>query len=201
VTIEHAVLPIQSFKITSITGGVDVAYGVDPLVSDMIDHGTSGINLTQSNPTNQASVIAGSPNVIRFDTDDFYNDVETQASDRTYEFEIDMTNAIGATARILASSLGSTSGSFQLRSGGTFRLNSDQNTIHNFPTFVMTGGLKELRLVIEGSEARLYIDGMLESTIPTLTGTFTNLDRIGSNAQSLNSDLKSFKVFDSAVNP
>jgi len=198
ITVEHMALPTQSFKITSTTGGVDVAYGVDPLVSDMIDHGTSGVNLTQSNPSNQASVIAGSSNVIRFGSDDYYAGVEPQSGDFTYEWEIDMTNALGVGARLLS---GTTGRQFLKKSSNEFRMTSAEGNNNDFTGYSMTGGMKTLRLVKEGSEARLYENGVLKSTILSLTGTFGHWVNLGQSALSITSDLARFDVYSSAINP
>ena len=189
----------QSFQITDTVN--DVIYGINPAIEAWKDYGTSLTNLTQTNPAFQPSVVAGSPNVVRFDTNDYMDGVEPQAGDFTYEFDIDMTTALGLVARLLSDSASSTSTFFQKMSDNSFRLKSSTSANHNFPAYNITAGFKTLRLVKEGVELRLYENGVLVSTIATMTGSFNSADRLGHNSSSLQSDIANFKVYDSAINP
>ena len=136
--------------------------------------------------------------VIRFGSDDYYAGVEQQSGDFTYEWEIDMTNALGVGARLLS---GTTGRQFLKKGSNEFRMTSAEGNNNDFTGYSMTGGMKTLRLVKEGSEARLYENGVLKSTILSLTGTFGHWVNLGQSALSITSDLARFDVYSSAINP
>ena len=189
----------QSFKVDDPSN--DVLYGVDPLVAGFVDYGTLSQNLTQGNPTNQAELIEDvtpADNVARFGSDSYYDGVEPQAVDFTFEWTLDMTNALGVGASLLFSP---TQGRFTKGSNDTFTLRSEQASNKNFPNFVMTGGMKTIRLVKEGTDFRLYSDGILVDSLSSVTGTFSTMTRLGNSSAGMLSDLKTFKVYNSAENP
>ena len=79
-----------------------------------------------------------------------------------------------------------------------FRLISQESNNNDFSGYNETGGLKKYAFVKEGASAKLFVSGVLESTIGTLIGTFS-YDRLGRNSSSALSALNAFKVIDRAL--
>ena len=202
VVLEYVIQWTQSFKITDTVN--DVIYGIDPAVSEWVDYGTALTNVTQTNPSDQPSVFTGvtpADNYLIVDTNasQGFEDIITNASDFTCLFEMDMTSALGAFTVLLGDSLSGGQG-IQQRTSNILNMRSTEGNDNDFPAYTMTGGFKKYAIIKEGSTAKLYVSGSLESTIVTLVGTFTGLDSLFLNGSGGGSvKIKSFKQIDRAL--
>ena len=170
----------------------DVVYGIDPAVTTWIDKGTSSTNLTQTTVVTQADLVAGE---MVFDDNANYNGVEPQAGDWSYYFEIDMTSALGVDAHLISGN-----GNIKKFGSNNFRLEPSTGGAVVFSGYIITAGIKKLVFVREVDSVRLYENGVLVSTVSTVGKTFNGYTRLGlTSSQSMNSDLKAFKVLDRAL--
>ena len=157
----------------------------------------SGSTVSIDNVVITQTVANTTKNELVFDTTDYYDGIETQAGDFTYYFEMDTSLALGIASRYVSSTSSGNSSLIKKASDG-FRLISQESNNNDFSGYNETGGLKKYAFVKEGASAKLFVSGVLESTIGTLIGTFS-YDRLGRNSSSALSALKAFKVIDRAL--
>ena len=202
VTVEHVAIIAwtQSFQITDTVN--DVIYGIDPAIEAWKDYGTSGVNITQTNPSNQPSVVTGATPADNYlsvgsDADKGFNDVISNPNDFTHLFEMDLADVLGYYNVLVG--YGADQG-LQMRTINKFNMRSVEGTDNDFTTYIATGGFKKYAFIKEGTVGKLYVEGILVDTIATLSGTFDGLNTIFQNSLTPQRvKLKVYKNIDRAL--